>query len=200
MPTQEIDKKEDYSLLATDREIFLEKDRGKRSGGKFGPEVCGHVIEALERGAHFDVACAYADIKPANLRKWLVKGRDKESGEYHEFYLAIRRALAKSEMSLVRLIERQAEGYTVKRTTTTTYADGSKKIVEDEIPVREWTAAAWMLERRFPQRWGRKIHTQEGATNRQSLAVAVYIPSNFRDEPSKSPKKTKEIPTTTGES
>jgi transposase len=68
----------------------------------------------------------------------LKKGREGKNGKYVEFFNAIKEAEAVAENSYLEKIQKAAEG------------DPEKDIK----PV--WQAAAWYLERKHPDRWGRR--------------------------------------------
>lgn len=68
-------------------------------------------------------------ISERTLLRWMRLGRRKGSGAYREFRKAVQRALAQAEMRDVLIIAKAAE--------------------------KHWQAAAWRLERRWPDRWGR---------------------------------------------
>lgn len=76
---------------------------------------------------------------------------------------SLERAEAEAEESRLAIIERAAQG---GYTTTTTYVterlvDGVLKEVErrtvTKVEAGQWTAAAWWLERRLPQRYARRV-------------------------------------------
>ena len=74
-----------------------------------------------------DVAARFAGISPRTLHRWLRLGRKK--GPYRAFRRAVYRALAQAEIRDVLVINKAGP--------------------------KDWRAAAWKLERRWPERWGR---------------------------------------------
>ena len=97
---------------------------------KIDPTIIKKIADAVRAGNYIETAAAYAGIHKDTLYQWLKKGAREESGIYREFSDAIKEALAYSEME---------DGKTIKRQSR-----------------KNWQAAAWRLERRFPQRWGKK--------------------------------------------
>lgn len=95
-------------------------------------EVQDLIVSAISAGAIFEVAAAYAGVKKETLKDWLRKGRAGKA-PYAAFVGSLDEALAKSEVSALRMI--QAAG------------------------LYDWKAAAWYLERKWPERWGRKWQT-----------------------------------------
>jgi transposase len=63
--------------------------------------------------------------------RWTKRGEKQASGLFREFCMALREADAVAELRCIRRLNQAA-------------CDG------------DWRAAAWMLERRFPERWGRR--------------------------------------------
>jgi hypothetical protein len=92
--------------------------------------ICG----AVERGATFETACEANRIAASTGWEWLSRGMGRDpdrpsTPEFAEFAEALTRARAKAEQREVELILKAAED--------------------------DWRAAAWMLERRNPARYGR---------------------------------------------
>lgn len=57
--------------------------------------------------------------------------------------------------------------------------------VIQEATASTWTAAAWLLERRFPDEYGRnrlEITGKEGEPVQTENAVKIYLPDNGRDK------------------
>lgn len=82
---------------------------------------------ALLKGNHYSTACAYAGINYHTFRNWMHRGEAAQSGIYFNFFTSVKKALAQAEINSVSKI----------------------KQAEDD----DWKAAAWMLERRHPERW-----------------------------------------------
>ena len=98
---------------------------------KLTPELQAKICFAIQAGNFIETAAAYAGIRKATLHNWLRHGARQTQGIYHAFSEAIEKALADAEARDVALIAKAA-------------ADG------------HWQAAAWRLERRFSDRWGRR--------------------------------------------
>ena len=106
----------------------------KNLGGrptKLTPPVQQKICEAIRAGNYMETAAAYAGIEKTTLYDWLRRGAREKRGIYHEFGKAVEKALADAETRDVALIAKAA-------------ADG------------QWQASAWRLERRYPDRWGRR--------------------------------------------
>ncbi|MFS8631315.1 MAG: hypothetical protein LOD92_09215, partial [Bacillales bacterium] len=86
--------------------------------------------DAIRMGAYIETAAAYAGINKSTLYDWMRRGARAKSGKYKEFSNAIEKALAESEMRDLAVIAKASQ--------------------------ENWQAAAWRLERKFPDRWGRR--------------------------------------------
>jgi hypothetical protein len=68
-------------------------------------------------------------------------------------------------MRALATVQEFGRGMFVEVVTVTTKGTGANTVTETKTerrPVREWTAAAWYLERRRPQRWGRRVVELQG--------------------------------------
>ena len=113
------------------------------------------IVELVRAGSFMETAAATCGIHRTTLHRWLEKGEAQSAGPYREFYLAVMRAQADSETLGVLIIEKAAQ--------------------------EDWRAAAWLLERRFPRRYGTQVHVtvrQEMEdmlkTLKERLPVLVY--------------------------
>ena len=70
------------------------------------------------------------NLRSALKADWLRRGAREKSGLYHEFNEAVARAMATGETRALAIIRNAA--------------------------TEHWQAAAWMLERRHPKKWGRR--------------------------------------------
>ena len=96
---------------------------------KFLQQCKQSILTAIRAGNYVETAVAFAGISKSTFYAWLKAGARSKSGPYHEFSDAVKRALAEAEVNDVELIAKAA--------------------------TRNWQAAAWRLERKFPKRWGR---------------------------------------------
>jgi transposase len=113
---------------------------------KLTPELQAKLCDAIRAGNYMETAAAFAGIRKATLQNWLRRGARQTQGIYHAFSEAVEKALADSEARDVALIAKAA-------------ADG------------QWQAAAWRLERKFPDRWGRRDRHQVDANIQGTVKV-----------------------------
>ena len=97
---------------------------------KLTPEVQERISQAIRAGNYYEAACAYAGIDYSTFRRWIIKGEKAKSGRYYNFCEAITRPEHEAEVRVVAMWQQH-------------------------MPVN-WQAIATFLERRYPDRWGRK--------------------------------------------
>ena len=116
--------------------------RGRPS--KLTPKIQEEILRVIKSGNYIETACAYVGINKSTFYEWLKRGaREKDrvaknprakvrksEQPYVDFSNAVEKALAQAEIRDVAIIGKAAE--------------------------ENWQAAAWRLERKFPERWGRK--------------------------------------------
>ncbi len=123
------------------------QEKKKRRAGrptKWNEETQAKIVQAIRAGNYIETASAFAGINKSTLYAWLKRGeREKQrvaknprnrirKSEQHfvTFSNAVEKALAEAEVRDVAIIGKAAE--------------------------EQWQAAAWRLERKFPDRWGRR--------------------------------------------
>ena len=93
------------------------------------PELQDDVVKRIRAGNYIKVACQSVGIGVSTYFEWLKKGEEGRQ-PYAEFTEAIKKAESEAHVNYV-------------------------AIVASHAPT-QWQAAAWWLERRFPQLWGRR--------------------------------------------
>jgi hypothetical protein len=120
------------------------------------------IIEQIKAGSYRNRAASAAGIAVSTFYRWLTKGRDElarmrsarglairvqpELKRFADFYLDVERAEADAELDCVTIIRNAA--------------------------VSNWSAAAWLLERKFPERYttGRVLKIQIETEQEEFLA------------------------------
>ena len=115
---------------------------------KLTPQVQARIVQAIVGGNDITVAAAYAGIHKAQFYRWLEKGEQQQQGIYRAFRDAIQKAQADAETRNVALIAKAAQEGT-------------------------WTAAAWWLERKYPERWGRKDRHEVTGKDGNDITITV---------------------------
>jgi len=98
---------------------------------KLTPEAQARIVQAIEVGATYELAAQFGGIVYNTFNEWMKRGEAANAGKFHDFYEAIKAAEAKAVIKWLALIDRAA-------------AD-------------TWQAAAWKLERRYPEAFGRRM-------------------------------------------
>lgn len=99
---------------------------------KFTPEVVERIVSLLAAGNYDGTAATAAGISPKTFYVWLRRGAPDgpaADARYRDFRRRVERAQSEGEARNVALIARAATD--------------------------NWQAAAWLLERRHPERWAR---------------------------------------------
>lgn len=126
---------------------------------KLTPELQEEICKAIRAGNYIETAAAFAGISKNTLYDWMKRGaREKErlaknprakvkksEAPFVDFSDAVEKALAAAEVRDVMLIGKAAE--------------------------TQWQAAAWRLERKFPDRWGRKERLEVAA----EVDISSYV-------------------------
>ena len=95
----------------------------------FTPETREKILNALRAGNYRVAACKFAGISEETFRRWMNAGKAGDPG-YVDFVEQVKQAEAQAEASLVATIRKAAGDH--------------------------WQAAAWLLERKYVTRWGRR--------------------------------------------
>lgn len=123
---------------------------------KLNPETQDKIVIAVRAGSYVETAAAFAGVGRSTLYDWLRKGANQTEGIYRDFSLAIEQAMAAADVRDISII-----------------AAAAKKGV--------WQAAAWRLERKHPQKWGRRQVIQFGSGEEMMQTSEVDL-ANLSDE------------------
>lgn len=113
---------------------------------KLTKEIQLAITEYVRAGNYVETAAAAAGISKNTLYDWLKRGAKEPQTIYGEFSDAVQKALAQSEIDDLRRLEEHSADH--------------------------WQAVAWRLERRFPEKWGRK----------DKLAAEIHSTHTEREE------------------
>ena len=112
---------------------------------KLTDEVREKICEAIRKGNYLETAAAYAGIGISTFYDWIRRGDQTRGSKFSDFSEAVKKARAEAEAHAVAVIRDAAHN--------------------------SWQAAAWWLERSFPDRWGR--------THRDLEARVVAMEAQF---------------------
>lgn len=125
---------------------------------KLTPTRQDKICEIVASGNYLITACNVAGISKAAFLDWIERGEKEQNnggGIYSDFLLAVKRAESEAETARVARIEAAGIGGQLYKTTTYTRKDGTE-VVEEVLTQPQWLADMTHLERRHPERWGRK--------------------------------------------
>jgi hypothetical protein len=94
------------------------------------PDVLERIAELLLEGHHKETVADYLGINRSTWWRWEQLGEQHPDSVYSDFCNITRAAVAGAEISMIRGIRSGRRG---------------------------WEAEAWMAERRFPRRWGKRL-------------------------------------------
>ena len=113
---------------------------------KLTPELAEKIANYISTGNYASVVCGLVGIGETTYYNWLEKGSKSKSGKYREFWESIKKAEAAREVKWIKDI------------------DGDPS----------WQSKAWLLERRYPERWGKKeTHVVEGGDQKKPIKLQV---------------------------
>jgi transposase len=120
------------------------KRRGPAPG--ITDELTARICSAIVVGATLDAAAAANGVPHRTFFDWLARGRAEGAiPVYRDFADQIEQALGRMQLQKLGLI--------------------------DKATTKEWTAAAWILERRFPDQFGRRTRI-DGQVQVQAIVAS----------------------------
>jgi transposase len=156
----------------------------KGSHPKLTIELVEEISLSIRRGCYIESAAALAEISKDTFYRWL-RNAKKDSATDLESLLsdAVLKSMAEAEMKDIEVIDKAANGCPDKLALDENGnlildSQGNPIILEYGLPPN-WKAAAWRLERKFPERWG--------STKKIRADITMDEPSNkihFVDAPS----------------
>lgn len=112
---------------------------------KLTPELAEKIASYISTGNYASVVCGLVGITETTYYSWLEKGRKAKSGKYLEFLESIKKAEAAREAKWIKDI------------------DGDPS----------WQSKAWLLERRYSERWGKKDIIKHQGDNENPITYTV---------------------------
>lgn len=164
-----------------------QKTRGRPS--KLTSELRRRICKLLKAGDHIKTVCDTTNITQSTFYLWRDRGEtDLEQNletEFSEFSEAVRRARAIAESRNVQRVLKSARGGEVVTRTTVKVENGVevRTVSSQQLP-GDWRAAAWWLEKSFPQRWGNRTRLEHSGPDGGPIPTGVVItmPDNGRGD------------------
>lgn len=134
------------------------KEKKQRKLYKFDAAVGDAVINCIKVGAFVETAAIAAGISKRTYYNWLRRSKDPNASEPLKAWgKEIRKAFSQSEVFCLTVISSAAKS-------------------------NVWQAAAWLLERRIPERYARKEKLEHsGGIDGQQTKTTLVLPTNGRD-------------------
>ena len=105
------------------------------------------ICDAISAGNYDRVAALYAGIDVATYYRWKDLGEQAQTGLFRDFYEAIRKAEAQAQVRNVAIVQRAAN--------------------------TQWQAAAWWLERKHADEWGRRDNLNVGGDKDKPILIRI---------------------------
>ena len=106
---------------------------------KLTPKLIEEAYELLKEGHYARTVSQYLGIPEGTWYRWLSEGEQEEEGLRREFREAVKRAETEAEIRNVKFIQ--------------------------DAAITDWKAAMTYLERKFPDRWGRRERVDANVTH-----------------------------------
>ena len=156
-----------------------------------------HLVEQIRLGLDYQTAADHTGVSRQTLHTWRLTGARHRAAEtqgtklteleskYVNFLDALERAHAEAEADRLAVIEGAATGgRQIVKTTERVLPDGrTETVTVTETARPEWTAAAWILERRMPGKYARRVEVTgaEGAPLVPPAQQARDLADSLRD-------------------
>ena len=140
----------------------------------------------------YRAAAQFAGIAPETLCRWVARGEKAESGLFHEFFESVQAAQAHFALALFQNIERNATEVTKITRQTVKYEGGeivngqlkdgkvAYAMIVTEFRPPKWKSSKWLLERRFPEKWGPQAKGDAHEREARDRQPFIYLPDNGR--------------------
>jgi hypothetical protein len=154
------------------------------SAHKLTPEIADSIIKDVARGLFLTQVALNNNLHPNTIRNWVRRGLAEDA---EEPFLGFAERFAKAEIQvearLIELVSEASKPYRRKNRQVKTKsgssagAEGgtfeeSEVLKGHHVERGDWKAAAFLLERRFPKRWGERA---EESAQRDSLDVQQLL-------------------------
>jgi hypothetical protein len=128
---------------------------GRRS--KLTRAVQEKIDRVIRAGNYAYIAAEYAGIGQSTFYRWLEQGEEQERGPYREFREAVKAAEREAEIRAVATVQQHMG--------------------------KSWQAAMTYLERKYPQRWGRRLDVTSDGREIGRIEVVIVDPKTGEEEP-----------------
>lgn len=162
-------KKPPLSKEEKDKRAFKKTNRIGRPP-KLTDELQDKIVNAIRAGCYVETAVAMNDISKSTFYEWC----KMKAKRYRSFSNAVDKAMAEAEARDILVIDREAQGrereYKKDKQGNLILDETGRPILTREAIPPNWRAAAWRLERKHSERWGRRDR------------IKLYSPKNPGEE------------------
>jgi hypothetical protein len=138
------------------RSKIRRRDNGIYVQKKFKRSRRRIILEALKAGLSQKRALGLADVDVSTYREWLEKGKDKTRPTYVNFRKRVKKIEAGIEREALNVIRKAYKGGAkIHETKYVIRAKGTEITKTTRTLGPSWQAAAWRLERKFFEEYGR---------------------------------------------
>lgn len=119
---------------------------------KLTDAVAAKIAQAMARGYFLESAAYLADVSPRTVQRWMAKGKKHPGyGVYGKFFLTVKKAIAECQGQMHEALVREGE--------------------------KDWTALAWLMERRWPKQYGRKqlVNIEDNGERHKQMTLEQLI-------------------------
>lgn len=144
---------------------MVKKNKGGRPS-KLTSELREEICIFIKAGCFIETTCGMVGINKSTYYDWMKRGKEsRRPNRYRTFYEEVTKAQAICETRLVAIISKAEE--------------------------TQWRAAAWKLERKHPERWGKPKTKVENKNRVKIIEGNNETVINFPVTPLETPKKEK---------
>jgi len=119
---------------------------------KLTPELQAEMEQLFATGVTIKTACDYVGISQKTYETWMNKGQTAKSGQFFDFYGAIKKAQSVPLTESVAIVRKAA-----RPLFRDVYEDG-KVVGRELVNGGSWQAAAWILERKDPANYAKTVN------------------------------------------
>jgi hypothetical protein len=120
---------------------------------KLTPEIQKRIDDNVALGLTYTLAAESSGITYKTFNEWLKKGRNSTSGEYFEFSQHINKCNAEGALKLLQRLNEASEAGNCQ-------------------------ACMWILERRFPEEFGRRLYRKTNVVSKNQNDTVEIIVQN----------------------
>ena len=120
---------------------------------KLTPELQAEMEQLFATGVTIKTACDYVGISQKTYETWMNKGQTAKSGQFFDFYGAIKKAQSVPLTESVAIVRKAA-----RPLFRDVYNKDGNVVGKELVNGGSWQAAAWILERKDPANYAKRTY------------------------------------------